>query len=51
MKERVASYQVPKAIVWQSELPRNSMGKVQKTELLRALGESAAAAAHDGKSG
>ena len=38
MKERVAGYQVPKAFVWQADLPRNSMGKVQKTELIRALG-------------
>jgi malonyl-CoA/methylmalonyl-CoA synthetase len=45
MKQRVASYQVPKTIVWHGELPRNSMGKVQKTELLEALGASGAAAA------
>ncbi len=51
MKERVASYQVPKAIVWQADLPRNSMGKVQKTELLRTLGGSAAPAARGGQDG
>jgi malonyl-CoA/methylmalonyl-CoA synthetase len=37
MKQRMAGYQVPKNILWWRELPRNSMGKVQKPELLRAL--------------
>lgn len=37
MKERVAGYQVPKAIVWRDALPRNALGKVQKTELLSEL--------------
>ncbi|HVZ30973.1 MAG TPA: AMP-binding protein, partial [Polyangiaceae bacterium] len=37
LKQRVASYQVPKSVVWKPELPRNAMGKVQKPELLRLL--------------
>jgi len=37
MKQRVAGYQVPKTILWRRDLPRNTMGKVQKPELLRAL--------------
>ncbi len=33
MKERLASYKVPKRIISMSELPRNTMGKVQKNLL------------------
>jgi acyl-CoA synthetase (AMP-forming)/AMP-acid ligase II len=37
MRERLAGYQVPKAIVWRDALPQNAMGKVQKHELLSEL--------------
>jgi malonyl-CoA/methylmalonyl-CoA synthetase len=37
LKQRVAGYQVPKQIEWRAELPRNAMGKVQKSELLKLL--------------
>jgi malonyl-CoA/methylmalonyl-CoA synthetase len=33
LKERLAPYKVPRAILWRSALPRNALGKVQKTEL------------------
>ena len=37
LKQRMAGYQVPKAVEWWPELPRNAMGKVQKPELIRLL--------------
>lgn len=37
LKQRMAGYQVPKAVTWWPELPRNAMGKVQKPELIRLL--------------
>jgi malonyl-CoA/methylmalonyl-CoA synthetase len=36
-KERLASYKVPKEVVSMLELPRNSIGKVQKPELVKRL--------------
>jgi len=37
LKQRMAGYQVPKHIEWRTELPRNTLGKVQKPELLKWL--------------
>ena len=37
LKQRMAGYQVPKHIEWWTELPRNTLGKVQKPELLKRL--------------
>jgi malonyl-CoA/methylmalonyl-CoA synthetase len=37
LRERIAGYKVPKQIVLVAELPRNTMGKVIKPELVRAL--------------
>jgi malonyl-CoA/methylmalonyl-CoA synthetase len=37
LKQRVAGYQVPKQIEWWTELPRNTLGKVQKPEVLKRL--------------
>ncbi|MEY2935656.1 MAG: hypothetical protein RL033_6405 [Pseudomonadota bacterium] len=37
LRQRMAGYQVPKAVEWWPELPRNAMGKVQKPELIRLL--------------
>jgi malonyl-CoA/methylmalonyl-CoA synthetase len=37
LRQRVAGYQVPKHIEWWTELPRNTLGKVQKPELLKRL--------------
>lgn len=37
LKQRMAGYQVPKHIEWWAELPRNTLGKVQKPELLKRL--------------
>jgi len=36
-RERLAPYKTPKSIVFRDELPRNAMGKVQKTELRRIV--------------
>jgi len=36
-RERLAPYKSPKSIVFRDELPRNAMGKVQKTELRRIV--------------
>jgi malonyl-CoA/methylmalonyl-CoA synthetase len=36
-RERLAPYKSPKAIVFVSDLPRNAMGKVQKTQLRGAV--------------
>jgi acyl-coenzyme A synthetase/AMP-(fatty) acid ligase len=47
MKERVASYKVPRAVVWRDALPRNSMGKVQKARLLTELSAQAEAPTPD----
>ena len=33
VKSQLASFKVPKAVVFLDELPRNTMGKVQKKEL------------------
>jgi malonyl-CoA/methylmalonyl-CoA synthetase len=32
-KDRLANYKIPKRVVFVDELPRNSMGKVQKSSL------------------
>jgi len=40
VKARLANYKVPKRVVFVSELPRNTMGKVQKNELRRRYAES-----------
>jgi malonyl-CoA/methylmalonyl-CoA synthetase len=40
LKQRMAGYQVPKDITWWPELPRNTMGKVQKPELIRLLSKA-----------
>jgi malonyl-CoA/methylmalonyl-CoA synthetase len=37
LRERIAGYKVPKEVVLVAELPRNSMGKVMKPELVRSL--------------
>jgi fatty-acyl-CoA synthase len=37
-RERLARFKVPKAVRFVDELPRNSMGKVQKSELATAVG-------------
>lgn len=36
-RERLAPYKAPKAVIFRAELPRNAMGKVQKSELRRAV--------------
>ena len=36
-RERLAPYKSPKSIVFRDDLPRNAMGKVQKTELRRIV--------------
>jgi malonyl-CoA/methylmalonyl-CoA synthetase len=36
-RERLAPYKSPKSIVFRDELPRNAMGKVQKTELRKTV--------------
>jgi len=36
-RERLAPYKSPKSIVFQEELPRNAMGKVQKAELRKTV--------------
>jgi acyl-CoA synthetase (AMP-forming)/AMP-acid ligase II len=36
-RERLAPYKTPKSIIFQPDLPRNAMGKVQKADLRRAL--------------
>ena len=38
LRERLAAYKLPKRVILADELPRNAMGKVQKTELRRLLG-------------
>jgi malonyl-CoA/methylmalonyl-CoA synthetase len=37
IKERLARYKVPKRIILMEELPRNTMGKVQKSALRNAF--------------
>jgi malonyl-CoA/methylmalonyl-CoA synthetase len=44
LKQRMAGYQVPRHIEWWQELPRNTLGKVQKPELLKRLLSSSAVA-------
>ena len=36
-RERLAPYKSPKSIVFRDDLPRNAMGKVQKTELRKTV--------------
>jgi malonyl-CoA/methylmalonyl-CoA synthetase len=36
-RERLAAYKSPKSIIFKDELPRNAMGKVQKTELRKTV--------------
>jgi acyl-CoA synthetase (AMP-forming)/AMP-acid ligase II len=36
-RERLAAYKCPKAVVFAAELPRNSMGKVQKFRIVDDL--------------
>lgn len=43
MKDRVAGYQIPKSFVWAKGLPRNALGKVQKTVLIEQLSSGAPA--------
>ena len=38
VKERLANFKVPKRVVFVSELPRNTMGKVLKSELRKTYG-------------
>lgn len=38
VKGQLANFKVPKRVVFLSELPRNTMGKVLKSELRRAYG-------------
>ncbi len=40
LKEKMAAYKVPKAVHFVEELPRNSMGKVQKNQLREQFGDS-----------
>jgi acyl-CoA synthetase (AMP-forming)/AMP-acid ligase II len=35
--EQLASFKVPKSVVFVDELPRNAMGKVQKSDLREQL--------------
>ena len=37
LKAEIASFKVPKRVVFAVDLPRNSMGKVMKAELRRKL--------------
>ncbi len=37
LKDRLAGYKRPKRVVFVEELPRNTMGKVQKAELRKRL--------------
>ncbi len=39
VEEKLANYKRPKQIVFLDELPRNSMGKVQKAELRETYAE------------
>jgi len=36
LKERLANYKIPKRVLFADELPRNTMGKVQKQALREA---------------
>ncbi|MEW6400736.1 MAG: AMP-binding protein [Chloroflexota bacterium] len=36
-RERLAPYKSPKSVVFRDDLPRNAMGKVQKTELRKSI--------------
>ena len=40
LKEKMAAYKVPKEVHFVDELPRNSMGKVQKNQLREQFGDS-----------
>jgi malonyl-CoA/methylmalonyl-CoA synthetase len=37
-RQQLASFKVPKRVIVVEELPRNAMGKVEKTRLRQALG-------------
>jgi malonyl-CoA/methylmalonyl-CoA synthetase len=37
LRDRLAAFKIPKRILVMGEFPRNSMGKVQKAELRKAL--------------
>ena len=39
LKDRLARFKQPKAVVFVDELPRNTMGKVQKAELRKTFGD------------
>jgi malonyl-CoA/methylmalonyl-CoA synthetase len=39
LKERIANFKVPKRIFFVQELPRNTMGKVQKNLLREQFGQ------------
>jgi len=39
-RERIAGYKIPRSIVFADELPRNPSGKILKTELRKAYGQS-----------
>jgi malonyl-CoA/methylmalonyl-CoA synthetase len=36
-RERLAPYKTPKTVIFRDDLPRNAMGKVQKTELRKEI--------------
>ncbi len=42
VKERLAGYKAPKRVLFVDSLPKNSVGKVQKVELVRQHGAPAA---------
>ena len=42
MRERLASFKIPKNVRVMDALPRNAMGKVEKQKLIQAYGEGAA---------
>jgi malonyl-CoA/methylmalonyl-CoA synthetase len=39
LEERLAKFKLPKRVIFVSELPRNTMGKVQKAELRKTYGD------------
>jgi len=42
-RERVAAYKYPRVIEFRTELPKNAMGKILKSELVAPAGEAALA--------
>jgi malonyl-CoA/methylmalonyl-CoA synthetase len=39
LEQRLAKFKLPKRVIFVSELPRNTMGKVQKAELRKTYGD------------